>query len=240
MPIVILTPPVLPPNPCYANEQARANDYFNRAQASLPEGYTTVIVSQIAPGPDQRDVLWARVDGSGRFLGLYTFSNGQWQTINPTTPYLIPGEFRHYDTNLYTPVAPWFPCDGSIANATPPVPDLRGCFLVGTGLRVLPAGSTDTATNFTNGMTGGREGVIQTAGMVPTHPHGIIGVAGEGNNSGGGILPNSLFGTAPGFSGLITGPQGVDGNGVALPPSPTPVLPPYTAYPIMQWRPDLA
>lgn len=100
----------LPPNPCFTSEQDRANAYDAAQQFSLPINFTTVIVSMTAPGPDDRDKVWVSVDGSGRILGTFLFSNGAWQTINPVAPYIVPGEFREYDPAWYTPVAPWFAC----------------------------------------------------------------------------------------------------------------------------------
>lgn len=238
---IILTPGSLGPSPCYTDEQSRYNAYTGSTQATLPINFTTVIISTTAPSPDDRDKVWIKTDGAGRNLGLYLFSNGQWQTVFPSTPYLVTGEFRWYDPNLYTPAQsanePWFPCDSSVTG----VPDLRGRFLVGTGLRILPSGSTDQATNFTYGMTGGRENLIPDATNMPAHGHTLIGAnldPAGGTNPSSDALPRAGY---PGISGFISGGNttGLDANGVPNPPNPMIILVPYYAAAIMQWRPDL-
>lgn len=235
---ITLTPGNLAPNPCYSSEQARLNAYIAATQASLPPGYTTIITSQTAPGPDQRTYIWCQVDANNRILGFFTFANGQWQTINPTTPYLIPGEFRTFDPGLYTPIAPWFLCDGSVTG----VPDLRGCFLVGQGQRVLPSGSTDTATNFVAGTNGGRQNFILTNDQIPAHSHLLLGVANFGSTTpdANSNLPTQHNATSK--PGWISGGNttGNDANGNPNPPNPVNTVPPYYVVAIMQWRPDLA
>lgn len=235
-----LTPDSLGVNPCYTSEQQRLNDYVAHIQATLPINFTTVIVSATAPGPDDRDKLWIQVDGNGRIVSVNTFSNGQWQTINPVAPYLIPGEFRQYDPSLYTPVAPWFACDGSVTG----VPDLRGRFLVATGQRTtppnqtftLPDGTTvtraDTNTNFASGAQGGEELHILIPTEIPTHAHTPLTASNfEGQGSGG----QENFGGSGGptrFLDPTTGFFGGNYNGHNN-------LPPYYAVAMMQWRPDL-
>lgn len=241
---VILTPSSLGPSPCYTGpnqEQLRFNDYVGHIQATLPANFTTVIVSSSAPGPDDRDKIWIQVDGSGRIISVNTFSNGQWQTINPTTPYLIPGEFREYDPALYTPIAPWFPCDGTVPN----VRDRKGTFPVCIGMRTLPSGSTDTATNFVDGTTGGRETLILADSNIPAHLHTLTGIPGAGtanpnptvlavdNTAGSGFLPNPGFIRGGNTTGLAV--DGITPN----PPISASTLPPYFPVNYMQWRPDL-
>src|ERR1700761_5475403 len=162
---VTLTAGNLPPNPCYTSEQARYNAFTAATQASLPPGYTTVIVSMTAPGPDDRDKSWLQVDGSHRIVVFCTFANGQWRRASPAPPYLVPGEYRWYDPSLYTPVAPWFPCDGTVTG----VAKWNGRMMVASGTRDTPAAQTftnadgsvvtrvDTTTNFVAGATGGEE-----------------------------------------------------------------------------------
>ena len=236
---ITLTPGNLAPNPCYSSEQARLNAYIAATQASLPPGYTTIITSQTAPGPDQRTYIWCQVDANNRIIGFFTFANGQWQTINPTTPYLIPGEFRTFDPGQYTPVAPWYLCDGSVTG----VPDLRGCFLVGQGQRVLPSGSTDTATNFVAGTTGGRQNVILDATEIPAHSHLLQGVNFAASSvASSSYLTVTRINASTAQPGWISGGNstGLDSTGNPNPPDPVSFVPPYYVVAIMQWRPDLA
>lgn len=235
--VIELTAGNLDPDPCFTNEQSRLNAYVAAIQAGLPINFTTVIVSQTAPGPDDRDKLWVSVDNNGRILGLFTFSNGAWQTIAPVAPYLVPGEFRYFDPTFYTPSAPWYLADGSVIG----VPDLRGRFIVAKGQRTAPAAQTftmpdgsivsrtDTNTNFTTGAIGGEETHVLTPRELAAHNH--------------------TPGTGSYFITLGTGPQATNAGGQAGEEATTSVvgnfdahnnLPPYYALAIMQWRPDLA
>lgn len=239
VPIAIKLTPGDLTSPCYNSEQARFNDYVKNIQSSLPINFTTVIVSTSAPGPDDRDKIWLQVDGNNRIVGLNTFANGQWETMFPSPPYIVPGEYRAYDPSKYTPLAPWFPCDGSVTT----VPDLRGRFLVTAGQRTLPAGSTDTNTNFINGATGGTETEVLIANNIPAHPHDITGGLFGATAGGPGIYGSQSPGAAgvSSFSGVITGGNstGTGTGGTPNPPAAFTTLPPYYVVAYMQWRPDL-
>jgi hypothetical protein len=247
-PIVItLTAGNLGSAPCYPNEQSRFNAYIQALQATLPINFTTVIVSSSQPGPNDRNKIWVQVDGNNRIISINTFANGQWQTINPGAPYLITGEYRYYDPALYTPVAPWYPCDGSVTQGSPPVPNLSGSFLVCVGQRTLPSGSTDSATNFTNGMTGGFEQVAFTnANQLYPHAHPplntnateVLSASLGGSELGGGGGLTVYDDATTGYAGGNSNAQGVIPSGTPA-SSPHPNLVPYVAKAIMQWRPDI-
>ncbi len=49
------------------------------------EGSQRILKQTTAPGPDDRDVLWHKISGTGISLGLFTYSNGAWRRF-PTTP----------------------------------------------------------------------------------------------------------------------------------------------------------
>lgn len=231
---VTLIPQNLDPNVCYPNEQTRFNDFVQHTQGTLPDGFTPVIISSTAPGPDQRTFLWAKVDGNNAIQDVLTFSNGSWNGL--PKPW-IPGEYKEYDPSHYTPVAPWFPCDGTVAG----VLDRRGTFTVCAGQRVLPVGSTDQATNFIFGTVVGRENTFLIAANLPAHSHTLIGFANqfiEGGGGGTGVKPNTGQPQVPGY---IAGGNTTGNDGSGNPNLPIPVVTFSPAFPVnyMQWRPDL-
>lgn len=244
---VSLVPQSLSSNTCYPSEQARLVDFVAHINATLPINFTSIIVSPTAPGPDDRDKLWAQVDGNNQILGINTYANGAWNVMFPPAPYVCLGEFRFYDPSLSTPpqtaLQPWFPCDGSVTG----VPDMRGRFIVGTGQRTLPPGSTDTNTNFTTGLAGGSETLALAPANICAHSHTLLGVDAFGTttpdtsahlprNGSGGVTATADLGWVA--DGNTTGKDSV--TGLPNPPTPAPTLPPYYAAAIMQWRPDLA
>lgn len=237
-----LTAGNLDPNPCFTSEQDRLNAYVSKTQASLPINFTTVIVSSTAPSPDDRDKVWIRIDGAGRIIGTYLFSNGQWQPAFPSNPYVMAGEIREYDPNFYTPAQsadePWFPMDGTVTG----VRNRKGMFIVGAGQRTLLAGSTDTATNFIAGTNGGRETNILAATNIPAHSHLFLGVNAFGTtvSDGSAHLPRRSS-AATSDPGWVTGGNttGNDSSGNPNLPDGFNTLPPYEPTYWMQWRPDL-
>jgi hypothetical protein len=242
-----LTAGQLAPNPCYTSEQARFTAYVQAIQSSLPLNFTTVIVSTTAPAPDDRDKVWISVDGSGRILGTFLFSNGTWQTIFPTNPYIVPGEIRMYDPAFYTPaqtaLEPWMPMDGTVTG----VANYQGYFIVGAGQRTLTAAQIaagETATVFIQGTPQGAEQNIIPLTALPIHSHTPLG--GIGNFC-------VDYGTTPPPSGALSGsgnlvseqPTTATAGGIynALTGITTPgtfaCLPPSQPTHFMQWRPDL-
>ncbi len=244
---IIATPGNLGPSPCYTSEQQRYNAFTAATQYSLPINFTTVIVSTTAPGPDDRDKVWIRVDGAGRILGTFLFSNGQWQTIFPSSPIVNPGEIREYDPALYTPAqsadSPWFPMDGSVVG----VRDRRGLWLVGAGTRVLTAAQITAgvqASTFVAGTVLGSENVMLKATNIPAHTHtlhsrGPIGLAGAG--SGTSYVPNTAVSGVADNEGFVAGGNttGNDSSNVPNPPAAFNTFPPSEPTYWMQWRPDL-
>lgn len=224
-----IIPSSLQPNPCYTGplaEQQRWNDYCAHGQIALPINFTTVIVSSTAPGPDDRDKLWVRVDGSNAILDILTFSNGSWNGL--PKPWEL-GELKIYDPSLNSPISPWFPCDGSVVG----VPDLRGRSFIFNGQRILVAGSTDANTNFVAGTSGGEERHTLIAAEIPPVP-----VNGTGSNTENFISFN--FETTNG--GGLQGPGNVGRGGTANTAggggSHNNIHPYYVAA-VKQWRPDL-
>lgn len=234
----------LGPNPCYTSEQARYNAFTAATQASLPDGYTTIIESQSAPGPDDRYKIWLQVDGNNRIVGFFTFTNGSWQMAAPASPYLNPGEIREYDPNFYTPIAPWFPMDGTVTG----VANRQGYLVVGAGQRTLTAAqvaSGDTASIFVAGTAQGRENALLTAQNMPAHGQNLNGEKISFSASPGGLVfgvydPGALSSTPT--AGYVSGGNttGLDVNGNPNPPIATPIIPPVLPTYWMQWRPDLA
>jgi hypothetical protein len=225
----------LPPNPCFTSEQDRANAFDAAQQITLPINFTTAIVSSTSPGPDDRDKIWIQVDGAGRYIATNLFSNGSWQTNVPADPYLDIGDFRAYDPNLSSPIAPWYPCDGSVTG----VPDLRGRFLIGAGQRVLPAGSLDASTNYVAGTTGGEQLHINALNEIGSHVHGPLG-GGSFCLDGGSTPPPS--GELSGGANLVseqatTGAAGGNPDGTTQGHNN---IPPYLVVAYKQWRPDLS
>lgn len=234
---VTLTPQSLDLNVCYKNEQERFSDYAAHLAASIPSGFTPVIVSSASPSPDNRTAVWVQVDGNNAILDVLTFSNGAWNGL--PKPW-IPGEFKYYDPSFYTPLAPWYPCDGSVTG----VPDLRGRFIVATGQRTTPPVQTftladgtivtrqDNNTNFAQGAIGGEETHVLIEGELPnlnlqSHLHTSAGAG-----SGGGAYADAQ-GSTPNTTGeayaALDGDFDAHNN-----------LPPYYALAMMQWRPDLS
>lgn len=240
---VNLTPQSLNPGVCYANEQQRLNDFVQHIAAQLGINFTPTLLQATAPGPDDRDKIWVQVDGSNAIQDVLTFSNGGWNGL--PKPFVL-GHVEHYDPQLYTPAAPWYPCDGSVSLVNAQgvgVPDLRGRTLICAGQRVaspamtvtLPDGTVvvqqDPSTNFTAGNIGGTESVFLTQDQNGAHWHTTgatgaqfvvkqVGFGGELSGSGEHFqVPNTSM------SGLSSGHNN---------------LGPYYVFPIMQWRPDLA
>jgi hypothetical protein len=64
---------------------------------------TRVIKSQIAPGPDQQDAIWYRIDNLGNSLGLFSYINGAWRRM----PAVGIGTRAYYNgptANVFDPV----------------------------------------------------------------------------------------------------------------------------------------
>lgn len=49
----------------------------------IPDSISNVIISNTQPTDSQTAALWVRLANSGSFLGIYVFSQGQWQPILP-------------------------------------------------------------------------------------------------------------------------------------------------------------
>lgn len=237
---VTLTPQSLNPGICYTSEQRRLNDFVQHIAAELGINFTPTLLQSTAPGPDDRDKIWVQVDGSNAIQDILTFSNGAWNGI--PKPW-IPGEFKYYDPALYVPAAPWFPCDGSVSLVNAQnvgVPDLRGRFLVASGMRIAPAAQTftnpdgttvsrtDSTTNFLAGNTGGEEQHVLIKGELPNYSLALNllqGDAGIGRGDGAQAIAAQSILAELDLGGTF---------------NPHNNIPPYYVLAIMQWRPDLA
>lgn len=184
------------------------------------------------PPTDAQGMPWLKTDASFGGLGWFTFAGGAW------TPLLSPFQTGMIIPNFLNPPPnsdPFFYCDG-IQNARGfTTPDLRGRFLINTGQRVLPSGSTDTATNYTPGLTGGGETSVVAAQNIPAHQHTLIGAAQYGStvSDPNAALPESNLGGPR--TGFITGGNSTGTNQVTgdpNPPVPLPVLNPYFGIPM--------
>ena len=196
MPIPItLTPGSLGPAPCYASEQARYNDYTAKTQASFPGGFSGFLMQTTAPGPDERDQLWVKVDGNNQILGLYTFANGSWTAVSPTFFPTLPGTVVDFFGSIGSILAPWYLCNGAaitgVYNGPLTTPNLQGRMTLGTGT------SPVTGTVFTQGQVGGEETHQLTIGEMPAHTHPIntttlVGSPASRQSGGPGNVTNSL------------------------------------------------
>jgi len=124
-----------------------------------------------APGPDERDQLWVKVDGNNQILGLYTFANGSWIAVSPTFFPILPGTVVDFFGSIGSILAPWYLCNGSaitgVYNGPLTTPNLQGRMTLGTGT------SPVTGTVFTQGQVGGEETHALTAAENAPHVHQI-------------------------------------------------------------------
>lgn len=68
---------------CYpADAQSFVNEIFDKTRGQL-EDLEGVIISETAPGVDDQDKMWVRIDGNGRPTGQFTFIAGQWIWPHP-------------------------------------------------------------------------------------------------------------------------------------------------------------
>lgn len=54
------------------------------AFVDIPEDITNVVVSNIQPTSSQLQSVWFRLSNGGTFIGIYIYSQGQWNQIAPT------------------------------------------------------------------------------------------------------------------------------------------------------------
>lgn len=230
-----ITAALTPPSTCYpATFQQALTLIAQNLLISGLDSSTFFSYGPTTPPVDAQGMPWIKTDAQFGLLGIYTFAGGEWR---PAQPPFITGMVIPIFSGLPVNSDPWFFCDGTTYRGFV-TPDLRGRHIVCTGTRTLPSGSTDTATNYTLGLTGGGETVVETASNIPAHQHDLIsrGPLSVGGGGGGGtsFIPNSL-GTANG--GLVTGGNttGTAGDGSANPPVPLQILNPYYGLPMFMY-----
>jgi len=224
-----------PPGTCYPGtlQQLLALIAQNLKVTGL-DSSTFFSYGPTTPPTDAQGMPWLKTDASFGGLNWYTFAGGQW------TPLLSPFQTGMIIPNFLNPPVdsdPWFFCDGTQGARGFTTPDLRGRFLINTGQRTLPAGSTDTATNYTLGLTGGGETTTIAQGNVPAHLHNVItsGPQSWSATNGGTQCPPSQLSDAGPVGGLITGGNTTGTNATTNqpnPPNPLPILNPYFGIPM--------
>lgn len=65
----------------------------------VPNNISNVTVGNSQPSASERDHLWVRTDGSGSFVGLFTYAQGSWKQIYPVPQ----GIFRMYGDSRAVP-----------------------------------------------------------------------------------------------------------------------------------------
>jgi len=83
---VQLTPPILPEGVCFANEQERANSFFELASAQISGEFTSWNVGTSTPTVDNQDKPWLKLNSDGSPEGSYAFSSGAWVRPYPVPP----------------------------------------------------------------------------------------------------------------------------------------------------------
>ena len=189
------------------------------------------------PPVDAQGMPWLKTDAQHGFLGVYTFAGGAW---TPQLSPFITGMVIPIFTNPPANSDPWFLCDGIQTARGFTTPNLQGRTLICTGTRTLPSGSTDTATNYTSGLTGGMENVALTASNIPAHGHGAL----ASQISASSVVDSRIswfdnkVTPADAIDGLIVGGNttGISSDGSTYnPPVPTQILNPYYAMPMYMY-----
>lgn len=211
----------LPDGTCFPGSMQDLLDLIvDSMQAELPDSVTLFNFGPNTPPTEREDQPWIKTSGTGQLLGIYTFTNGNWE---PQDPPFTTGDILMFSGSEGDIQPPWYVCNGqtiqSIQNNQITnqivLPDLRGRFIVGTGQRVLPTGSSDTATDFATGQTGGEETHVLTVPELPAHAHNLGAL---------GSLPTAppdysfIDNSVSTLSDLVTGMTGGDGAHNNLPP----------------------
>jgi hypothetical protein len=158
----------LPEGTCFpGNMQDLLALIVGNIQASLEDTVTLFNFGPNTPAVDRQDQPWIRTNSVGKFLGVYTFTNGQWEPADP--PYTT-GDIMAFNGDPSLILPPWWVCNGQTitVNGTQyTLPNLQGTFLIGVGQRTLPNGSADTATTYELAQPGGNETHLITPAELP-------------------------------------------------------------------------
>lgn len=207
--------------------------------SSMAGTFTPYIMQFATPATDDQDKLWARLDGSGRLMGLFKYYSGAWRrqfTGRPSQMALFNGNPATYfdGTGLGIVSGEW---DGwALANGANGTPNLSDRFLVigkiddSSGFNE-GTGHWETHASGTNHPTGGTATITLTDATTYQIPRSEIVVGREsadGNapNSGGGLYGSNIS------AGSINLQDADVGN---LTPTAIPILPPYYAMAICLW-----
>ena len=218
---ISITAQTLPEGTCMPGSmQELLNLIASNLLGALTDTVTLFNFGPNTPTVDRQDQPWIRVDATGKFLGIYTFTDGSWQ---PGDPPFQTGDVMPVALASQVIAAPWYAMNGQVVNGIT-VPDWRGRTVIGAGQRILPNGSTDTATVFNIGDTGGEEKHLLVVAEMPSHIHPPLS-------------PATAYITAnPGGGAQTAGGSGVGGQnttGAAGSDTPHNTLPPYAAA---QWK----
>lgn len=85
MPTLQLIAPTLPEGFCPLTEQERVNAYFDGAQVQQNTSFDNIVISDTAPGANERDKLWFRLTpGTLAPTGkLFRYFDGKWVLPHP-------------------------------------------------------------------------------------------------------------------------------------------------------------
>lgn len=150
---------------CYEDLQEHAVDLVSQMTGTVLDGSLKYIISETAPGADDRDKLWIKTS-SGAPVRQYIFYNGAW-----VWPHNIPAgdtKLQIYKGSADSVATLDGGTAGAVRSSSGPFweidTDLSGKFPLGAG--TLPSG-----TEVDSGTTGGSETVTLTSDQLPDHGH---------------------------------------------------------------------
>jgi hypothetical protein len=150
---------------CYGDLQEYAVDLVSQMTGTVLDGSLKYIISETAPGADDRDKLWIKTS-SGAPVRQYIFYNGAW-----VWPHHIPAgdtKLQIYKGSADSVATLDGGTAGAVRSSSGPFweidTDLSGKFPLGAG--TLPSG-----TEVDSGTTGGSETVTLTSDQLPDHGH---------------------------------------------------------------------
>lgn len=74
----------VPAAACFNNFAELLNSLGTYLTVEIPnQTFSNVVISVSQPGQADRDKIWWRISNSGSFVGLYFFSNGNWEQVIP-------------------------------------------------------------------------------------------------------------------------------------------------------------
>lgn len=150
---------------CYEDLQEHAVDLVSQMTGTVLDGSLKYIISETAPGADDRDKLWIKTS-SGAPVRQYVYYNGAW-----VWPHHIPAgdtKLQIYKGSAASVATLDGGTAGAVRSSSGPFweidTDLSGKFPLGAG--TLPSG-----TEVDSGTTGGSETVTLTDIQLPEHTH---------------------------------------------------------------------